>query len=473
MIKGKQVVNRTGFTRSDKARTPTQTSGDGSETGVTISNTPSADGYVETLVNGEQRILGDNDNRQDCYFTDSVVWGEISGGRGFHTLLTNKTAWAWGDNTSGRLGDNTTNDRSSPVSVVGNHNFVEISAAGRHVLYRKSDGTVWSNGENSTGQLGLDSTTDRSSPVSVVGTHSFIMITAGMNFTETDGMSGGLKADGSAWRWGGNDQGQIGDNTTNSRSSPVSVVGTHSFIYISCIEEIATGLKADGSCWMWGAGADGQLGQGSVTVDRSSPVSVVGAHSFIKVVSGGDTASSGSSIALKADGSVWGWGDNGSGQLGTNNTTDRSSPVSVVGTHSFIDIALGSNGIFVLGLKVDGSVWSWGDGGNGKLGINTTSNRSSPVSVVGGFVFTKIACGFSGAAGITSNGSIWAWGLGTSGELGNNTTTSRSSPVSTISLGSIRSIANIQSGDRLIWNGSRAGFDLDSNDRIDLNYIPS
>jgi alpha-tubulin suppressor-like RCC1 family protein len=162
----------------------------------------------------------------------------------------------------------------------------------------------------------------------------------------------------------------------NNVSSPVAVVGGHVFTSVKAAKHHSIGLKSNGEVWCWGYNAFGQLGDGTLT-KRSSPVSVVGNHSFI-AIDGGRNATYG----LKADGSVWAWGEQGSeGRLGDNTTVDKTSPVSVVGSHSFVAIAAYYRG--AMARKADGSVWGWGINGQGELADGTTANKSSPVAVVG------------------------------------------------------------------------------------------
>ena len=144
--------------------------------------------------------------------------------------------------------------------------------------------------------------------------------------------SSALKSDGSCWTWGNNSYGKLGDQTTASKSSPVLVVGDHSFIQLSTGSNHSSALKSDGSVWSWGNNFNGQLGDQTAT-NRSSPVLVVGDHSFMQIISIHN-----STLALKSDGSIWSWGNNTSGQLGDETRTNRSSPVLVVGDHSFIDL---------------------------------------------------------------------------------------------------------------------------------------
>jgi alpha-tubulin suppressor-like RCC1 family protein len=331
------------------------------------------------------------------------------------------TTWTWGRGNSGALGDLTATTKSSPVSVVGSHSFVEVSTGLDYCCGLKSNGEVWSWGEGGFGNLGDNTTTDKSSPVLVVGSHSFIEISCG------DTQAYALKADGSIWAWGEASSGRLGNNSITDRSSPVSVVGSHSFSQVSAGEDHCVGLKmTTGQAWAWGVNTNGELGD-NTTAHKSSPVSVVGAHSFTQISGGGDFT-----LALKADGSTWAWGRALQGQLGDNSKTTKSSPVSVVGSHSFVKVSAG--GDFSVGLKSNGEVWTWGQNSAGECGDNTLSDRSSPVSVVGNHSFVDIAAATSGSYTLArkASGQTWGWGLNTTGELGDGTATNRSSPVQVV-----------------------------------------
>jgi alpha-tubulin suppressor-like RCC1 family protein len=338
-------------------------------------------------------------------------------------------AYAWGSNANGRLGDNTIADRSSPVSVVGGFSdWIAVGASSGglttgHSLGVRANGSLWAWGINTNGRLGDDTITDRSSPVSVVGGFSdWIAASAGNRHNL------GVRANGSLWAWGNNGSGVLGDDTITDRSSPVSVVGGFSdWVSASAGGYHSLGVRTNGSLWAWGDNGQGRLGDNTVT-SRRSPVSVVGGFSDWISASAGRTHS----LGVRANGSIWAWGDNGSGRLGDNTITNRSSPVSVVG--SFSDwISASAGGYHSLGVRANGSLWSWGAGSNGRLGNNGVTNQSSPVSVVGGFSdWVSASAGNFHSLGVRANGSLWAWGDNGSGRLGDNTTTSRSSPVSVV-----------------------------------------
>ena len=335
--------------------------------------------------------------------------------------------YAWGCNGSGRLGDDSTITRSSPVSVVSFSNWCQISAGVSHSLGVRCNGTAWAWGDNKYGQFGDNSTISRSSPVSVVGGFTDWCQLSGGGF----GHSLGVRVNGTAWAWGYNGRGNLGDNTSISRSSPVSVVGGFTdWCQVSAGWSKSFGIRTNGTLWAWGCNGSGQLGD-NCTIDRSSPVSVVGGFTDWRQVSSTQCSFS-STLGLRSDGTIWSWGPNSFGQLGDNTTISRSSPVSVVG--GFTDwCQVSAGGIHGIGLRTDGTAWAWGFNGSGRLGDNCTINRSSPVSVVGGFTnWCQVSAGLEHNIGVRTNGTAWAWGCNSLGRLGDNSTINRSSPVSVV-----------------------------------------
>jgi alpha-tubulin suppressor-like RCC1 family protein len=334
------------------------------------------------------------------------------------SMISTKTGrmWAWGDNINGRIGNNTTTSYSSPVAVVGDNSFIQISAGESSTLaIRGSDGTCWAWGYNGSGQLGTNNTTNYSSPVSIVGGNSFTQISS------VGSHSLGLDENGIGWAWGFNGNGQLGTNNRTSYSSPVSIVGGNSFSKISAGAGFSLAIRGnDGTGWAWGYNGYGQLGNNNRT-SCSSPISIVGENSFIQI-----SAGSGFSLAIRGnDGSGWAWGFNNFGELGHNNTSSSSSPVSIVGGMSFIQIYAGTHS-----LAIDGNYtgWAWGSNAFGQLGTNNDTNYSSPVSVEGNYSFTKILSIYYSSFAITTTKEIFSWGKNDTGQLGNNSTTNRSIP---------------------------------------------
>jgi len=351
-----------------------------------------------------------------------IKWYKVDSGQ---AQLTSKTIWSWGTNTAGQIGDNTATNRSSPVLVSGGFWFTKvISIEDGCCMGLRQDGRVMTWGLNSSGQLGDGTVSNGSSPDLVIGGHSFINI-GGCN---NAGLA--LKADGSLWSWGLNSSGQLGDGTASNGSSPDLVIGNISFIKVfQNFDATAFAQSGDGQLWAWGNGTAGQLGNNTTTSSISSPILTIGNHSFVDVRGTTD----GTVIGLKFDGSVWSWGFNSHGGLGNNTIINRSSPVQITGSHSFIKIATG--GYHCLALKSDGSLWAWGcDPAHnfGQLGTNNTLAYSSPVQVIGNHSFISLGCSTLTSSALKVNGSIWSWGNNSAGEVGDNTTYYRSSPVAVI-----------------------------------------
>jgi alpha-tubulin suppressor-like RCC1 family protein len=342
----------------------------------------------------------------------------INSSQSTYALKADGSAWAWGSGFQGQIGDNTNGalaSKSLPVAVLGGHRFIDGNCR-ESAFFLKADGSIWSWGTNTNGQLGDNSIVNKSSPVAVIGGHSFIRVRVGSSCVHA------LKADGSIWSWGTNQYGNLGDGTIASKSSPVQALGGHSFIAFATGNGYLNALKVDGSVWSWGRNDQGEIGDGT-TLHKSSPVQALGGHSFISL-------STSSAAALKSDGSAWTWGYNGSGELGDGTITDRASPVPVIGGHSFVFLHKGSVSSSYA-IKENGSIWSWGFNTDGTIGDGTSDRKSSPVAVVGGHSFIQLALGGTPAA-LKTDGTVWTWGSGAFGELGDNTQISKSSPVAMI-----------------------------------------
>jgi alpha-tubulin suppressor-like RCC1 family protein len=345
-------------------------------------------------------------------------------------------ALAWGIGTYGRLGDNTTVSRSSPVSVVGFADWCQVSAGCIHTLAVRQNGTAWAWGSNSGNQLGDNTGAGRSSPVSVVGGFTdWCQVSAGCRH------SLGVRRNGTAWAWGTGLSGQLGDGTTATKCSAVSVVGGFSdWCQLSGGTDFSLGVRQNGSAWAWGTATFGILGDNS-TVSKTSPVSVVGGFTDWCQVSAGCRHS----LGVRRNGTAWAWGYNLCGRLGDGGVTSRLSPVTVAGGFTdWCGVSAGTS--HSLGVRQNGTAWAWGCNGSGRLGDNTTTDRSSPVSVIGGFTdWCQVSAGNIHSLGVRTNGTAWAWGRNNSGQLGDNTTTDRSSPVSVI--GGFTDWCSVSSGD--------------------------
>ncbi len=323
---------------------------------------------------------------------NAVISAGIGGANGTHTLLrrSDGTVWAWGSNGNGQIGiGSITGVQMTPVQVTSLGNTVVAVAAGTtHSLALKNDGTVWVWGSNNNGQLGINNTQGSSSPVQVHGFNNSGFLTgigaiaAGTNFSLA------LSSDGTTvWAWGWTNNGQLGDTTSTQRNTPVRVT----FPAGTALSAIAAGashglaLDSNSAVWAWGLNGSGQLGDESTALKRT-PVQV---HdpSTVGFLTGIATIAAGTSHSLAAkssDGTLLVWGQNSSGQLGISlppPQTQSSIPMPVSGMTSVSKIAGG--GTHSLALKSDGSLWAWGNNNpNGQLGDGSLENRTTPVQTV-------------------------------------------------------------------------------------------
>ena len=251
------------------------------------------------------------------------------------------TVWAWGSNFFGRLGDGTTTDRHTPVQVGSLTGVTAISAGSGHSLALRGDGTVWAWGQNVVGQLGGGGTNfDHSTPVQVRGESGVGYLTGVTAISAEYTSSFALRGGGTVWAWGGNSHGQLGDGTTTHRSTPVQVRDASGLGYLTGVTAISAaashplalkGGGMGGTVWAWGHNYSGNLGDGT-NVGRFTPAQVKDA-SGLGYLTGVTAISAGweHSLALRGDGTIWGWGRNGSGELGDGTITDRWLPTLVAG----------------------------------------------------------------------------------------------------------------------------------------------
>jgi alpha-tubulin suppressor-like RCC1 family protein len=483
-------------------------------------------GRVWTWGNNSLGQLGDNSITSKLVPVSVLgavkTFCQISGGSASHSLAIDKNgrAWAWGDNARGQLGDNSIISKRTPVSVLGAvKTFCQISGGDRFSLAIDKNGRAWGWGYNTFGSLGINSAPIKYEPTNAFGAvKTFCQISAGANFSvaiDKNGYawsagandSGGLgdnsitqrvspvsvlgavktfcqianafqytlaiDKNGRAWAWGLNGNGQLGDNTTTSRRTPVSVAGavkTFCKIWTSSENFTSHAIDKNGRAWGWASNGNGNIGD-NTTIQKLTPVSVAGAVKTFCQIAGGNNHA----IALAKNGRVWTWGNNSEGQLGDNSITQRLTPVSVAGAvKTFCQISSGN--AFSLAIDKNGRAWAWGGNGKGQLGDNSITSRRTPVSVAGAVkTFCQIRGGGSAAAAIDKNGRLWTWGNNDNAQLGDNTTTSRRTPVSVA--GAVKTFCKISVGSNhclaIDKNGTAWGWGFDLNGQLGTNVILS
>jgi|GEM_PF-892132 len=340
-------------------------------------------------------------------------------------ILNDGTMRTFGWNYVGALGDGTTTNRNVPVTLVppyDTYTWTDVAAGGliildifgnpsgdSHTAAVTTNGRLFTWGSNSSGQIGNNSTTGTSTPFQVVNSNGtpWASVSAGAYHTMAIDTAGNL------WGWGGNGQGQLGLGDTNNRLTPtlISTTPTTTFTSVSAGYLFTVALDSQGNLWTWGGGGEGQLCDGT-TSNRPIPA-LISSAVWNEIAAG-----TYHTLAMDGSGAVWASGGNGQGQLGLGDTNNLSTLTQI--TSPALTWQLVSAGpMYSLGLASDGSLWSWGGGGEGELGLGDTNNRNIPTQVGTDMDWANIETGGFHALATKSDGSLWAWGWGGQGQLGN------------------------------------------------------
>jgi alpha-tubulin suppressor-like RCC1 family protein len=319
--------------------------------------------------------------------------------------------YTWGA-SQGEAGNGTTRMHvGAPAPVHGLTGVV--ASSGRYAV--RADGTVWSWGLNSHGQLGNGWTGGESPvPVRVKGLTDVVAV------TETWRAGLALRADGTVWGWGANWYYLLGDPGQSDTNVPVRLTGLSGITAIAATDTTAYALRQDGSVLAWGGNDQGQLGNGSTESYSWDPVPVSGLTGVTAISAGDQTAG-----AIRGDGTVWTWGGNRELQLGSGTDVPFVRvPVQVSGLTGVKDVALDYQHGYAV--RADGTVWAWGNNRFGGLGngvacdwVEAPECRSAvPVQVSNLTGATAVAAMNNAGAALTEDGQVWVWGSNNSGEFG-------------------------------------------------------
>ena len=437
---------------------------------VTASSTFSVSGLAKCWGLNTDGQLGDGSTANSTSPTTvagSITWAAVvSGGTstGSHScgMAQSGSAYCWGANTSGQVGDTTTTSRNSPTAVTGSLIWQSISMGASHTC-GVTTGLVpncW--GKNETGQLGMGFSAVRPSAADISGGFTWTTLTVG------DRHSCGLVGAGIAYCWGDNASGQLGDGTTISRKLPTRVSGGLAWKAISAGYAHTCGVTVSGIAYCWGSNLEGQIGDGSVGIltARSNPTVVAGLLSWASI-SAGATHSCGITSANLA----YCWGGNGYGQLGDGSTASRTAPVAVSpmsGQVSSTWTSVRAGGSHTCGVTSGTVVACWGANANGQLGDGSGVLRTSPAPVVvigigSQPMWTSVSAGGSHSCGLTTGATAYCWGANGSGQLGDGTSQSKLSPtvvrssMSRVDAGQATTCGANTSGTAICWGGNASG----------------
>ncbi len=353
------------------------------------------------------------------------AWIHIATG-GFHTcgIREGNTLWCWGDARFGDLGTGPAADQVLPQQITKpTAGWVSVTAGHWHSCATRSDGTLWCWGDNSNGDLGIGTTTsvDRPDQVTTPAATGWASVAGGYYHTCA------TRTDGTLWCWGNNFDGQLGIGTTTGQDLPqqVTTPAATGWATVTTGAFHTCAARTDTTLWCWGLNDSGQLGTGT-TVDQDLPQQVT-----TPAATGWATVTTGDShtCAARTDTTLWCWGLNDSGQLGIGTTVDQDLPqqVTTPATTGWATVTAGSDTTCALRTH---ALRCWGANFSGELGIGNSTSQDLPRRVLmpTSTGWSSLATGDSHTCATHTGHTLWCWGGNYYGELGIGTTVSQALP---------------------------------------------
>ena len=324
-----------------------------------------------------------------------------------HILKNDGTLWGCGYNYYGQIGLGDTTNRKAFMQITTNTDDIESFYCGEnYTILLKNNGTLWACGANVYGQLGLGDENNRKTfAIISTNTNDVKSIYCGNNYTFI------LKNDGTLWGCGYNNAGQLGFGDTSNRKTFTQITNNVKSVYCGYGHTII--LKNDNTLWGCGANGNGQLGLGN-TNNKTTFTQITTNVDNIKSVYCGDCYTS----ILKNNGTLWGTGYNAYGQLGLGDTNNRKT-FSLIGvnTNDIKSVYCGDSHTFML--KNDGTLWACGRNHCGQLGLEDTKNRTTFTIISANTNNIKsVYCGYNHTLILKNDSTLWGCGTNGYGQLG-------------------------------------------------------
>lgn len=315
------------------------------------------------------------------------------------------------------------NEEETTTPEVTKNQWASVSVGDSHAIALTAEGAIWGWGNNTGGLLGNGTETHVSTPVQLQPNKEWKFVKTGTSHTMA------IKKDGSLWAWGINTYGELGIGSKGtSVLAPVQVGTDKTWKTVAVGGNYTLAIKEDGSLWSWGNPASGRLGNGLTSGDVMVPTRVGTDNAWAEVFSWNNW---GGSFAIKKDGTLWAWGVNQNGMLGTGNTTTQLVPVLVGGTSTYKTVASG-RARATLAIKKDGTLWAVGRNSRGELGLGNTDTQSTWVQVGTDKNWEAVALFNRSVIATKTDGSLWIWGDNVYGELANGKTNANSDLTQTL-----------------------------------------
>jgi alpha-tubulin suppressor-like RCC1 family protein len=353
-------------------------------------------------------------------------WGSIvAGERHVCGLGVDGTAYCWGSNDNGQLGDGTFSlVNPEPIPVSGGYHFASIAPGGLQTCGVLLTGAALCWGRGYTTGNGTFNNTPVPLPVS--GGLTWEMLDMGIFHVC------GVATGGAAFCWGYGGDGRLGTGDGAWQSVPTAVQGGHVFMQVSAGQDHSCGVTTAGDAYCWGIGLDGRLGDGTAA-PSPVPVLVEGGYDFVRVSAGGAH-----SCGLTGAGRALCWGRGDLGQLGGGSTEGSLVPRLVSDELTFVSLDVGAH--HACAATAGGAAYCWGYGASGQLGNGQLPEvQAEPVEVLGSLSFATVTASGSPwslefsddrgtSCGLTQDALAYCWGSNNVGQVGDGTTLLRNVP---------------------------------------------
>jgi alpha-tubulin suppressor-like RCC1 family protein len=343
----------------------------------------------------------------------------------YHVLtIKNGALYGWGDNTQGQLGLGAVSMEYAPVRIGTDNKWKMVAAANFHSLAIKENGTLWAWGWGNSHEMGLGQATSKTLVPLQVGKD-----TNWMSVSTAPDNSVALKKDGSLWVWGNNVNAALGVGKTANSSvyTPTRVGKDNDWVKATASQHMILAIKKDGSLWIWGRKGGSSIFGVPAAPDVVTSPQMLGADKDWNHIYVHNRHGFASVVAVKNNGTCWGWGSNKSGKLGPGHKEDMATPVALPLPTPVASMAIDNNHSIVV--KEDGSLWH---AGSFLKNIAVKSNETTQsVSFIPLRIDGKWAAVYKGmnfTLLLDKQGQFWTFGTNDKGQLGNGYKNSSAAP---------------------------------------------
>ena len=292
-------------------------------------------------------------------------WSKVFPGLNYsYAIKSDGTLWSWGRGGNGQLAQGNTNDYLIPTQIGTDSDWASVAIGAYRILALKTDGTLWACGSD-TALWNANYTT-------------FTHIQIGKFYKSVchNGSSAlAIDLNDKLWAWGDGSNGILGTGSNGYVGNSPVQIGTSSWKQVIISSYEAHGIKTDGTIWGWGSNG-GSVGDNTTTQRFSPTAAITNNSNYVSLGSGNYSV-----VAIKADGTMWSCGMGYLGQLGTGNSNDTKLFVQVGSSADWASVSGDYDGWSYIALKTDGTVWGWGANDAYQLGLGDTNYRDVPTQI--------------------------------------------------------------------------------------------